>query len=78
MLTGQNGILTQANNSKVEQSHGAVREAIALAYNEYQIEINTASNTKLASTGIVTIKGEEEKILSNMYIKLKKKMVCIL
>ena len=67
MLTGQNGILTQANNSKVEQSHGAVREAIALAYNEYQIEINTASNTKLASTGIVTIKGEEEKILSNTY-----------
>ena len=67
MLTGDNGILTQANNSKVEQSHGAVREAIALAYSEYQIEINTASNTKLASTEKVTIKGEEEKILSNTY-----------
>ena len=67
MLTGQNGILTQANNSKVEQSHGAVREAISLAYSEYQIEINTASNTKLASTEKVTIKGEEEKILSNTY-----------
>ena len=65
MLTGQNGILTQANNAKVEQSHGAVREGIALAYNEYQIEINTASNTKLASTETVQIQGEEEKALAS-------------
>ena len=61
------GILTQANNSKVEQSHGAVREGIALAYNEYQIEINTASNMKVASTETVMIKGEEEKVLANTY-----------
>ena len=65
MLTGDNGILTQANNSKIQQAHGAVREGISLAYNEYQIEINTASNTKLASTEKVTIKGEEEKALAN-------------
>ena len=65
MLTGQNGILTQANNAKVEQSHGAVREGIALAYNEYQIEINTASNTKLASTEIVQIQRKEEKTLAS-------------
>ena len=61
MLTGENGILTQANNSKIQQSHGAVREGISLAYNEYQIEINTASNTKLASTETVQIQGKEEK-----------------
>ncbi len=65
MLTGDNGILTQANNTKIEQSHGAVREGIALAYNEYQIEINTANNTKLASKEIVTIQGEEDKTLAN-------------
>ena len=65
MLTGENGILTQANNAKVEQSHGAVREGIALAYNEYQIEINTASNTKLASTETVRIQGREEKALAS-------------
>lgn len=65
MLTGNNGILTQANNAKIEQSHGAVREAIAILYNEYQIQINTASNTKLASTEVVTIKGQEEKALAN-------------
>lgn len=64
MLTGQNGILTQANNAKIEQSHGAVREAISLAYNEWQIELNTASNVKVASTEVVTIKGEEEKALA--------------
>ena len=61
MLTGQNGILTQANNSKIEQSHGAVKEAISLAYNEWQIEINTGSRTKLASTETVIINGEEKK-----------------
>ncbi len=65
MLTGQNGILTQAANAKVEQSHGAVMEGIALAYNEYQIEINAASNTKLASTETVQIQGKEEKALAS-------------
>ena len=65
MLTGQNGILTQANNAKIEQAHGSVREGIALAYNEYQIEINTASNTKLASTEQVQIQGKEEKALAS-------------
>ena len=61
MLTGQNGILTQANNAKIEQSHGAVKDAISLAYNEWQIEVNTGSTTKLASTETVTINGEEKK-----------------
>ena len=67
MLTGDNGILTQANNATVQQSHGSVREGIALAYNEYQIEINTASNTKLASIEIVQIQGKEEKSLATTY-----------
>ena len=67
MLTGDNGILTQANNAKVEQSHGAVRDGIALAYNEYQIEINTANNTKIASTEVVTVQGEEVKAQANTY-----------
>ena len=65
MLTGQNGILTQANNAKIEQSHGAVKDSIALLYNEYQIQINTGSTTKLASTETVTIPANEEKALVN-------------
>ena len=64
MLTGENGILTQAQNAKIEQSHGAVEEALALAYNEWQIEVRTGSVGKLASKEVVTIKGEEEKALA--------------
>ena len=65
MLTGQNGILTQAQNANIQQSHGAVRDSIALLYNEYQIEINTGNTTKLASTETVTIPAQEEKALAN-------------
>ena len=61
MLTGDNGILTQANNANTQQSHAAVREGISLAYNEWQIELKTSSNTKIASTEKVTIQGKEER-----------------
>ena len=64
MLTGENGILTQANKAKIEQSHGAVKDALALAYNEWQIEVRTADTTRLASKEVVTIKGKEEKSLA--------------
>lgn len=60
MLTGNNGILTQASNAKEEQSHGAVREGIALLYNEYQIKIRTGSNIKLASTEDVQVQEVTE------------------
>ena len=43
MLTGNNGILTQANKAKVEQSNAAVKESISLAYNEWQIEVSTGT-----------------------------------
>ena len=59
MLSGENGILTQANNAKVQQSHGAVKEGVSLAYNEYQILKQTADNSKVASTDITTIQGVE-------------------
>ena len=60
VLTGQNGILTQASKAKIEQSHAAVKEAIRLEYNEWKIEVETSSNVKLASTEIVSIQGEKE------------------
>ena len=61
MLTGNNGILTQANNAKIEQSHAAVKEGISLAYSEYQIEQKTA---KVASTETISIPAKEEKSLA--------------
>lgn len=60
MLTSNNGILAQASNAKEEQSHGAVREGIALLYNEYQIKIRTGSNIKLASTEDVQVQEVTE------------------
>lgn len=65
MLTGENGIITQAQNANIQQSHGAVTDSIALLYNEYQIEINTGNTTKFASTETVTIPAQEEKALAN-------------
>ena len=65
MLTGQNGILSQAENAKVQQSHSSVVEAIKLEYNNWQIEINTADVTKVASTGIVEIQGENRNLEAN-------------
>ena len=64
MLTGQNGILTQASKAKIEQSHAAVKEAIRLEYNEWKIEVEISSNVKLASTEIVSIQGEKEEAKS--------------
>ena len=69
MLTGENGIITQANKAKVQQIHGQVKEGVWLAYNEYQIEIKTEQlseneTTKIASTEIVRIQGQEEKSLA--------------
>ena len=48
-LTGDNGILTKASSSKIKNEQTTVKEQIILAYGEYQIEINTANNTRLAS-----------------------------
>lgn len=66
------GILSQANKAKVEQSHGAVKEAISLAYNEWQIEINTATTTKLASTDTVMVNNEEKSTTFLGFLKNKK------
>ena len=38
MLTGENGILTQANNAKTQSIHAQVKEALQLAHEEYTIE----------------------------------------
>ena len=70
MLTGENGILTKATQAQSEHEDATVKEAIALAYNEYQIIINETTGkviedeTKIASTTQVKIEGQEEKHLA--------------
>lgn len=38
-LTGENGILSKSKKAKLETSHGAVKEAVITAYNEYILEL---------------------------------------
>lgn len=69
-LTGQNGILTRATDAKNVQADATVKEAIALLWNEYQLEIKSSNNervkesTKIASTEITKIQGEEANYLA--------------
>ena len=69
-LMGDNGILTKATDAKNEQADGTVKEAMALLWNEYQLEIKSSSNegvkesTKIASTEIRKIQGEEANYLA--------------
>lgn len=65
MLSGENGILSQANKAKVEQSHATVKEGMILAYNDWKIKTIRGETTKLASTETVMIQGEEERTKAN-------------
>lgn len=70
MLVGDNGILTKTTEAQSEQDDATIKEAISLAWNEYQIEINestgelTENAVKIASTENVTIRGEEQNYLA--------------
>ncbi len=70
MLMGDNGILTKATEAKNDQVDATVEEAIALLWNEYQLEIKSSSNeevkesTKIASTEITTIQGKKANYLA--------------
>ena len=66
-LTGENGVLNKAVHSTEENSHAIVKDSIALAYYDYQIEIYTGATkkeTKLASIDSVKLAEviSEEKI----------------
>ena len=69
-LSGNNGILQRGTQAQSEQADATVKEAIALAWSEYQIEINDTTGTvvenktKIASTEQVTIQGQEENYLA--------------
>ena len=69
-LMGDNGILTKATKAKNDQADGTVKEAVALLWNEYQLEIKSSSNegvkesTKIASIEITKIQGEEANYLA--------------
>ena len=57
MLTGENGILTQANNAKTQTEIGEEKEAISLAY--------TGATTEKKGTGTVEASDMEEQFKQN-------------
>ena len=70
-LMGDNGILTRASEAQNEQADATVKDAISLAWNEYQIIINESTGevieneTKIASTTKIKIQGQEENYLAS-------------
>ena len=83
-LTGQNGILTQANNAKTETTIGEEKEEIAIAYNGAMAENKGMSVTaddiniqfgingtraEASGTSPITIKFEETQRVYTMYYR---------
>ena len=72
MLTGDNGILTQANEAKVEMAIGTVKEQLKLLQAEKRIEEEKATPETLLSDGKVSrIVKEGENDQYYMYYTLK-------
>lgn len=60
-LTGENGILTKANNAKTETSEADEREAISLAYNGAMVEIKgQAVTADILKTELITNNGRTD------------------
>ncbi len=68
-LTGDNGVLTKASSSKLKNEQATVKEQIILAYGEYQIEVKTSNNVKLASTEPVKARSNSQTFLQYLESK---------
>lgn len=68
-LTGENGILSKSKKAKLETSHGAVKEAVITAYNEYILELEEVKE-KLADE--YNNRYNQTSFNSNEYIELVK------
>ena len=53
MLTGQNGILTRANDSKIATVEGQVRDAVAIAVSDYRIQKYNQTNPSITAANIM-------------------------
>ena len=64
MLTGDNGILTKANDSKIASIEGAVRDAVVLAVSNYRTE-NYQQNQGTLTITAENIESEVAKTLTD-------------
>ena len=53
MLTGQNGILKRADDSKIATVEGHVRDAVAIAVSDYRIQEYEQSNPTITAANIL-------------------------
>ena len=53
MLTGENGILTRANDSKIATVEGQVRDAVAIAVSDYRIQVYNQTNPSITAANIM-------------------------
>lgn len=86
-MTGDNGILKNAGKARDEQADSTIKDAIILAWNEYQLEINVPTaevmdnKIEVATTQAVQIKGELENSLISAdmsfldYLREEKKVI---
>ena len=66
MLTGNNGLITQANKAKIANAEGAIRDAVVLAVSAYRAENYNQNQSTLSITG-QNIKADIEETLGDDY-----------
>ena len=60
MVVGDNGVLNQAVNSRIQTDHASIKEAMDLAYSDYQLEfvnmyLEEGNSTRVASLSVVEV-----------------------
>lgn len=74
LVLGDNGIITKAKETKIEQAHAQVKDAMALIYGDYQIEMLTAKENgtreiaKLASLKVASATARPENVSFLAYL----------
>ena len=66
MLTGNNGLITQANKAKIANAEGAIRDAVVLAVSAYRAENYNQNQSTLSITG-ENIQADMEETLGDEY-----------
>lgn len=66
MLTGNNGLITQANKAKIANAEGAIRDAVVLAVSAYRAENYNQNQSTLSITG-ENIQADMEETLGDDY-----------
>ena len=72
MVVGDNGVLNQAVNSRIQTDHASVKEAMDLAYSDFKLEqvneyLEEGNSARVASLDIINIDRYAKKEQIYMY-----------